>query len=362
MLKPVENVIRSKFIPALCENRPCGKFDRDLLSLPVKLGGLGIHDITVTSNIEFETSTNATQNITQKIIHQNDIKNHSIAKKEFQSKAMYFNELHQQLKTITNPQQVKANGIACSDGASIWLSTLPLKKEKFSLTKREFYDAINLRYGWQFKNLPNNCVCGKSFSVDHSMSCKVGGLIILRHNELVDVTTDLLSTVCKDVIKEPTLQSTPDSSNDLRADISVRGFWEKLQRAFLDVRVFYPFAPSYFNQSLGTSMKAMEKSKKRKYNQRVLDGENGTFTPLIFSSNGGMSKETKRFYSRLSELISEKQNVDYSTASSWFKRKLSFSLLRTTVICIRGSRSRKYNVPTADVVGDLEVANEICQI
>ena len=42
-------------------------------------------------------------------------------------------------------------------------------------------------------------------------------------------------------------------------------------------------------------MKQMEKEKKRKYVSRVLDQENGTFTPLVFSANGGISKETKRF-------------------------------------------------------------------
>ena len=44
------------------------------------------------------------------------------------------------------PAQLKANDIGTSDGASIWLSSLPLKHERLSLTKREF-DAVLLRYG-----------------------------------------------------------------------------------------------------------------------------------------------------------------------------------------------------------------------
>ena len=38
--------------------------------------------------------------------------------------------------------QLKANNKATSDGASTWLSSLPLKHERFSLTKREFFDAV----------------------------------------------------------------------------------------------------------------------------------------------------------------------------------------------------------------------------
>ena len=108
----------------------------------------------------------------------------------------------------------------------------------------------------------------------------------------------MLSMACKDVRKEPALSTTPGSDDVLRADINVRSFWQRLQRAFVDVRVFYPFAPSYRNQSLATTMKTMENQKKRKCNQRILYGENGSFTPLVFTTNGGMSTETKQFHRR----------------------------------------------------------------
>jgi hypothetical protein len=116
---------------------------------------------------------------------------------------------------------------------------------------------------------------------------------------------------------------------------------QRMQRAFMDSKVFYPFAPSYRSQSLSATMKSMESQKKRKYLERILNQENGTFTPLIFSSNGGMSKETKRFYSRLAELISDKTHAPLPDTAAWIKRKLFFSLIRSSVICIRGSRCHK---------------------
>ena len=36
--------------------------------------------------------------------------------------------------------------------------------------------------------------------------------------------------------------------------------------------------------------------KKRHYNKRVTAYENGTFTPLVFSTTGGMGRECKTFY------------------------------------------------------------------
>ena len=129
------------------------------------------------------------------------------------------------------------------------------KHERFSLTKREFFDVVLLRH---------ECVCKAKCNIDHAFTCKTGGDVTRRHNEIVNVTADMLSMVCKDVRKEPKLCTTPESNDELRPDISVRSFWQRLQKAFVDVRVFYPLAPSYRNQSLATMMKTMENQKKKK--------------------------------------------------------------------------------------------------
>ena len=41
-------------------------------------------------------------------------------------------------------------------------------------------------------------------------------------------------------------------------------------------------------------------------NRRVLEVEKATFTPLVFSTTGGMGKEAEKFHKRLAALISEK--------------------------------------------------------
>ena len=51
---------------------------------------------------------------------------------------------------------------------------------------------------------------------------------------------------------------------------------------------------------------------KKHYNERVLNIENGSFTPLVFNINSGMARECKKFFSRLTEMVAEKRNVHVS--------------------------------------------------
>jgi len=66
--------------------------------------------------------------------------------------------------------------------------------------------------------------------------------------------------------------STVDG-DDAQLDISARGFWQKGQHAFFDIRVFNPFAATDMNQNLTASFITAEREKKRQYNRRVLEVE-----------------------------------------------------------------------------------------
>ena len=106
--------------------------------------------------------------------------------------------------------------------------------------------------------------------------------------------------------------------------------------------MFNPLAQSYANQTLKSAHKTNEKSKKREYAERILNVEHGSFTPLVFTCLGGMSIECTHFYNHLSDMISEKRNINYSMGRTWMRTKLSFCLLRATHLCIRGSRTIKH--------------------
>ena len=108
--------------------------------------------------------------------------------------------------------------------------------------------------------------------------------------------------------------------------------------------MFNPLAQCYSDSTIKAAHKTNENSKKREYNQRILQVEHGSFTPLVFSSFGGMSVECGNFYNRVAEKIAEKRDIASSVAKSWIRTKISFSLLRTTHLCIRGTRRKLYEV------------------
>ena len=252
----------------------CSEEERELLSLPPKLGGLGIIIPTKMSSVEFQNSLQMTKTAQDNIISQNqsfqishnkNIKNKIKMEKESRNKTTL-----NAIMENGNDEIKKCIEISQLNGASIWLTALPIKEEGFHLNKREFWDALALRYNWPIQYLPTTCVCGKPFDVSHSLSCKKGGYITLRHNEVRDITAQLLNEVCRNVQKEPALQpltgemlhGNPNISDEARLDVTARDFWVKGQQAFFDVRVFNPFAKRHTKISLKKSLEINEKEKR----------------------------------------------------------------------------------------------------
>ena len=119
-----------------------------------------------------------------------------------------------------------------------------------------------------------------------------------------------------------------NQSHDARFDVNARGFWERQRSAYFDIRVCHPHADSYKDLILKQLYKQQENEKKRKYASRILEVEQGSFTPLVFSTRGGMREECARYHARLAELLASKKGETYSTTVSWIRAKVSFALLR----------------------------------
>ena len=193
---------------------------------------------------------------------------------------------------------------------------------------------------------------GKLLSLDHTLSCPNGGFPTIRHNELRDITANLLTEVCNNVAVEPQLtplsgEKLPSSANSddgARSDIVAMGFWgDRKQKAFFDVKVFNPFAQSFRNLPLDRCYDRCERQKKRAYGERIREIEHGCFTPLIFSVQGGMSQETSTMYKRLASLLATKKTQSYSKMINFIRCQIGFALIRSTIMCFRGSRSSKHH-------------------
>ena len=74
---------------------------------------------------------------------------------------------------LRKTQRAAIVDLAAEKGSSAWLTVLPLQDLGFNLNKREFRDAIKLRYDWPVEEIPSTCACGEAFTVDHSMIWKL---------------------------------------------------------------------------------------------------------------------------------------------------------------------------------------------
>ena len=82
-----------------------------------------------------------------------------------------------------------------------------------------------------------------------------------------------------------------------------------------------------------------------------MDIEHGTLTPLIFTVNGCMGPECSQFHKNLADKISEKTGEPYADVMNFIRCKLSYIILRSAILCLRGSR-RPTNSSNLVNVGD----------
>ena len=123
------------------------------------------------------------------------------------------------------------------------------------------------------------------------MSCLKRGFIHRRHDQIRDLLAVAINDVAYDVSTEPALfpltgeelSRSTNSSDEARVDIAAMGFWQRCEKAFFDVRVLNSYASTHRRQTLNSSFNANEREKKRQYNQRIIEVEHGSFTPVVLA-------------------------------------------------------------------------------
>ena len=235
-------------------------------------------------------------------------------------------------------------------------------------------------------------------------------MVVSRHLSQQDITADLLKEVCTDVTVEPSLQPltgevldmrTSISGEEARLDIYARGFLgSRFEWAFFDVR--HPSIPTNQSQQMTAIYCRHEQENHRAYEQQIreMDAcvysgsgitlleekkakeriaelfatihhdcmvqnqpkgmrvlfERASFTSLVFTTSGGMGKAATILYKQLAGLVAQKRHQPYSTTIGWLRTALSFALLRSAVLCLRGSRARRSPPVSSDHALDLMVS------
>ena len=337
--------------------------ERKIFALPVRYGGLGILNPVETAEREFQNSCTITQNLTTIIENQEtDFRHYDVVKMKENIKKIKSEKeemlVHEVviLKNLLAEEARKYLEYAAEKGAGAWLTCLPLQSTGFVFNKQQFRDGISIRYGWLVPNTPIFCGCGVKNSLNHTLSCKLGGYVTMRHNYIRDFEASLLKEICKDVKVEPELLPlgntgtlSSNAADKARLDVSAIGIWSSMERTFLDVRVMHPLSSSYKGKSIEKIYAQHENEKKRTYNDRILNVEKGSFSPLIFSTTGGMGPECTRYHRRVAELIAAKRGEEYSDIMNFIRTKLRIALLNCTLVAIRGERGRGKKAPNAPI-------------
>ena len=351
---PLEKCIREHFITSVI-GRNVSDTHRRLVALPVRLGGLGIINPVEAADKEYQTSVKVTEDLVDLIYHQATslktldkvkvkakVEALSLAKETFLKAELSF--------VMSRLDQAAQRSIELlkEQGSGSCLTALPLGRLSYSLNKVEFRDSICLRYGWEIPNTPRFCSCGTLNNLNHILNCKNGGYSNWRHDNVRNAIAEYLRAIgCKDVKIEPPLIPIEsekfqkgNNADKARLDVSARGLWSTFEKTFVDVRIFNPNSESYKLQSLAKLYAQHESQKKRHYLNRVLQVEKGTFSPLVFTTTGGMGPEATRFLKRVAEKLASKTRERYSDVINNIRTRISFEILRSVLVAVRGVRGK----------------------
>ena len=119
-----------------------------------------------------------------------------------------------------------------------WITATPDWLNGTELLVEEFRDSLRLRFGLLPSFLPHRCDgCSERFTVEHAMSCKKGGLVVQRHNDVAAEWHHLCAQALQPsaVSGEPLIHTGRGVQNagvtgveaaaDTRGDVAVNGFW-----------------------------------------------------------------------------------------------------------------------------------------
>ena len=114
----------------------------------------------------------------------------------------------------------------------------------------------------------------------------------------------------------------------------------------LSIQILHPIVTKLQHNSIRTI-----KTRKRTSIMNVsCKWKKRSFTPLIFTTYGGMGPECAKYHKKVAQLISKKRNESYADVMNVIRTKIRFSILKSTLEVVRGVRRRRQReTPTSDI-------------
>jgi hypothetical protein len=400
LFDPLEKAIRGRFLPALLEVPSISAEMRQLMANGVKQAGLGIRNPVESADLFFGTSKDACEELVRSFFEgEFNLAVHKSKVRQASTKARK-KRIEAEAKLVTERGEQRGNRellrMERAAAAGIWLTCFPSRFHGTELSCEEFRDNLRLRYNLNPLSMPSVCDgCGAKMSVEHALSCKVGGLVHIRHDDVADefgylcelafskgrVTHEPRINACESrlermareqgVVDAPTMDgiakaagklndegddlddvspvedaradathSPYTAGNENRGDKGVHGFWKRGRTCIFDVMITDTENRSSRNQKPARVLAKCEHAKKNKHLVPCLERRRD-FTPLVYSVDGMAGRETKMAEKRLASQLAWKWKKEYSEMVGYVRTKMCLAVLRANTLLIRGSRERR---------------------
>ncbi len=170
-------------------------------------------------------------------------------------------------------------------------------------------------------------------TVEHALSCKMGGLVHIRHDDVADEWRHLcgtalspgqvkhklriFSSVSRRVQVAAGNTTTPGSSppttdtphppaaTEERGDAGCHEFWERSRTTIFNMRITDTDAGSYRKKDFAKVLEQHKKEKKDKYLQNCLEMRKD-FTTMVYSVDGIAGREARNAEKRLATHLAGK--------------------------------------------------------
>ena len=199
---PLEAAIRKHLAPAFMGIDP-GDVDgdfRQVLTHGVKMGGMALRNPVDTASYVHEASKETTSHLISSLIEPGvrfSVGRHKSVATE--ARGNYKSERLQRelayLGTRGEGKPATKRRDKRNSRAGLWLSVIPSRINGTWLSANEWRDNVRLCYNLQPLDMPQLCDgCQAPMSVEHALSCKCGGLVHIRHDDVADEWRHLCGT------------------------------------------------------------------------------------------------------------------------------------------------------------------------
>ena len=373
-LQPLQDHLAQTFLPSLFGTTFSAdkQYVQQLAFLPIKHSGLSLINPVSSSSQVYQDSRTLTSHLVSSLQGTTcfSLPEHLAIRKETRHQIAAARTLSSDstLDTIlTTLPPTTSRILNRGKDTGHWLSLLPSTINDTIISPDEFRDGLHLRYDLTPPHLPQRCDgCLAPFTVTHSLKCKIGGLIVQRHDEVASQLGQLCahalshssvhaeplispghySKTQDQASTQPTTPSTstntptpptPETPPEERGDLLIRGFWQKSTDCIVDVRITDTDQPTHLDKTPFVAIELQENEKKKKYAKKCME-QRRHFTPFVLSVDGMLGKEAQSFLKHLAYIYVAKWDLTYSQVRGYLNSKISIACLRAAHRCIRGSR------------------------